>query len=67
MYTIYNASVKRQVDDITFERKTEVEGDIVPGSLGNLCIDVRDSKVTIQTVRRLVSNFQRNVQRCKRV
>lgn len=59
--------MKRQVDDVKFERKTEVAGDIVPGELGNLCVDVRNSKVNMQTARRIVSNFQHNVQRCKRV
>lgn len=59
--------MKRQVDDVKFERKTKVTGDIVPGVLGNLCIDVRNSKVNMQTARRIVSNFQRNVQRCKKV
>ena len=33
------------VEFIFFELKSEPTGDIVPGTLGNLCLDVRNSQV----------------------
>lgn len=38
--------LRRQVEFINFRRVVEGTGNIVPGTLGNLCVDVRDSKVT---------------------
>ena len=33
------------VDKLYFDHKTTMTGDIVPGTLGNLCLEVRNSEV----------------------
>lgn len=41
-----------QVDHIYFQQKSMPAGDVVPGTLGNICMDVRNSKVNIKETRR---------------
>lgn len=46
---VYVASILRQLSRFQLLHKTEPEGDIVPGTVGNLCLDVRNSKVTVHS------------------
>ena len=43
--------VKLQIEYVYSRRRVEATGDIVPGTVGNLWMDVRNSKVTSSTFR----------------